>query len=446
VASGERKLVALLFADLSGFTALASSLDPEEVYALIRPGLDAMRRIVEEHGGSVPYVLGDGFMAVFGVPTAHEDDAERAVRAALAVRNHARALARGRGGIRFPDVHAGVNSGEVMVAPSSEPGGFSLVGDPVNVAARLADLAPPRVVLVAEQTKRRTEHAVRYGPGRGYRAKGKPRPVVAFEAIEVRSALPAGRATPAVSGGFVDRETELEALERALAATLHERRSNLLVVTAEPGAGKTRLATEFARRRPDAILLTGRCLAYGQRPLSPIAGAVQDLIGLAADAPRAVADREVRRLADRVAGPRRARDLVRGLKLLLGTADPHGVRDPGGAVGEATLAARAVVEGLAREGPVIAVVDDFHWADAQLLELLRASTADPGRGRCCCSGCPVRTSWRPRTRCPPSSWARSPPSSCGSSANWPSARERRPRFWTGSPPAPPGTRCSWRRA
>ena len=381
MASGERKLVALLFADLSGFTALASSLDPEEVYAFIRPGLDAMRRIVEEHGGSVPHVMGDGFMAVFGVPTAHEDDPERAVRAGLAVRDHARTLAQGRAGIRFPDVHAGVNSGEVMVAPSSEPGGFSVLGDPVNVAARLADLAPPGVVLVAEQTMRRTEHAVRYGPGRGYRAKGKPRPVVAFEAIEVRSALPAGRATPAVSGDFVDRERELEALERALASTLREQRSNLLVVTAEPGAGKTRLATEFARRRPDAILLSGRCTPYGQRlPLSPIAGAVQDLIGLAVDVPRAVADREVRRLADRVAGPRRARDLVRGLKLLLGTADPHGVRDPSGAVGEAMLAARAVMEGLAREGPVIAVVDDLHWADAQLLELLRTTTADPWSG------------------------------------------------------------------
>jgi class 3 adenylate cyclase/tetratricopeptide (TPR) repeat protein len=381
VAGGERKLVALLFADLSGFTALASSLDPEEVYAFVRPGLDVMRRIVEDHGGSVPHVMGDGFMAVFGVPTTHEDDAERAVRAGLAVRDHARTLARSRAGIRFPEVHAGVNSGEVMVAPSSEPGGLSILGDPVNVASRLADLAPPGVVLVAEQTKRRTEHAVRYGPGRGYRAKGKPRPVVAFEAIEVRSALPAGRATPALSGGFVNRELELEALERALAAALREHRSNLLVVTAEPGAGKTRLATEFARRRPEAILLTGRSTPYGQPlPLSPVAGAVRDLIGLATDVPREVADREVRRLADRVAGPRRARDLVRGLKLLLGTADPEGVRDPSGAVGEAMLAARAVVEGLAREGPVIAVVDDLHWADPQLLELLRTTIADPWSG------------------------------------------------------------------
>jgi class 3 adenylate cyclase/tetratricopeptide (TPR) repeat protein len=380
----ERKLVTLVFADLSGFTALASSLDPEEVYAVVRPGLVAMQRLVEEHGGTVPQVMGDGFMAVFGVPTAHEDDAERAVRAALAVRDHARALRRaaGRGaGIRFPEVHAGVNSGEVMVAPSTEPSGFAILGDTVNVAARLADLARPGVVLVAEPTVRRTGHAIRFGASRAYRAKGKPRPVVAFEAIEARSALPAGRATPVVSGSFVNRELELDALEQALGEAIRERRSTVLVVTAEPGAGKTRLATEFTGRRPDTIVLAGRCTPYGQRlPLSPLAGAVQALIGLPADAPAAVADREVRRLADRVAGSRRAGDLVRGLKLLLGTVDPQAVRDPSGAAWEASLAARAVVEGLAREGPVVTVVDDLHWADAQLLELLRTTSADPWSG------------------------------------------------------------------
>jgi class 3 adenylate cyclase/tetratricopeptide (TPR) repeat protein len=384
VPSGERKLVTLVFADLSGFTALASSLDPEEVYAVVRPGLAAMQRLVEEHGGTVPQVMGDGFMAVFGVPTAHEDDAERAVRAALAVRDHARALHRAGGwgtGIRFPEAHAGVNSGEVMVAPSSELSGFAILGDTVNVAARLADLARPGVVLVAEPTVRRTGHAIRFGPARAYRAKGKPRPVTAFEAIEVRSALPAGRATPIVSGSFVNRELELDALEQALGQALLERHSNVLVVTAEPGAGKTRLATEFTSRRPGTIVLTGRCTPYGQRlPLSPLGGAVQALIGLPADAPATVADREVRRLADRVAGSRRAGDLVRGLKLLLGTIDPGEVRDPSGAAGESTLAARAVVEGLAREGPVVTVVDDLHWADAQLLELLRTTSTDPWSG------------------------------------------------------------------
>ena len=379
--SGERKLVTLVFADLSEFTALASSLDPEDVYAFVRPGMAALQRIVEDHGGTVPQVMGDGFMAIFGVPTAHEDDAERAVRAALAVREHARELRRSGTGIPFPEVHAGVNSGEVMVAPSSEPAGFAVIGDTVNTASRLADVAGPGVVLVDEQTKRRTEHAIRYGPSRSYRVRGKATPIAAFDAVGVRSRTPAGRATPTVSGGFVDRERELEALGQALGNTVRERRSSVLVVTAEPGAGKTRLAVEFAKRWPDAILLTGRCTAYGrQLPLSPIAGALQELIGLTEEAPRTVADREVRRFADRVAGSRRGRQLTHGLKLLLGTAAPQLVRHREGAVGQAELAARAVFEGLAREAPVIAVLDDLHWADSHLLELLHRTRANPWSG------------------------------------------------------------------
>jgi len=379
--SGERKLVTLLFADLSGFTALASSLDPEEVYAFVQPGMAALQRIVEDHGGTVPQVMGDGFMAIFGVPTAHEDDAERAVRAALAVREHARELRRSGTGIPFPEVHAGINSGEVMVAPSSDPTGFAVIGDTVNTASRLADLAGPGVVLVDEQTKRRTDHAIRYGPVHSHRVKGKATPIAAVEALGVRSPFPAGRATPAVSGGFVDRERALDVLDQALANAVRERRSSVLVMTAEPGAGKTRLAAEFAKRQPDAILLTGRCTAYGRRlPLSPIAGALQELIGLPEEAPKAVVDREVRRFADRVAGSRRGRQLTHGLNLLLGTAAPQLVRHQEGAVGQAVLAAREVFEGLAREAPVIAVLDDLHWADAHLLELLDKTRANPWSG------------------------------------------------------------------
>jgi class 3 adenylate cyclase/tetratricopeptide (TPR) repeat protein len=381
VPSGERKLVTLLFADLSGFTALASSLDPEEIYAFVRPGMAALQQIVEDYGGTVPQIMGDGFMAVFGVPTAHEDDAERAVRAALAVRDHARELRRSGTGILFPEVHAGVNSGEVMVAPSTEAAGFAVVGDTVNTTSRLADLAMPGMVLVDDQTKRRTDHAIQYGPARSYRAKGKAKPIMASEAVDVRSSVPAGRATPAVSGGFVDRERELEVLMQALANAVRTRRSSVLVVIAEPGAGKTRLAAEFAKRRPDAILLSGRCTAYGQRlPLSPIAGALQELIGLPEEAPTNMADRAVRRLAHRVAGSGRGRELTSGLKLLLGTVAPHSVRYREDAVGQALLAVRAVLEGLAREGPVIAVLDDLHWADGHLLELLRKARSNPWSG------------------------------------------------------------------
>ena len=379
--SGERKLVTLLFADLTGFTALASSLDPEEVYAFVQPGMTALVRIVEDYGGTVPQVMGDGFMAIFGVPTAHEDDAERAVRAALAVRDHARELQRRRSGTPFPEVHTGVNSGEVMVAPSNEPAGFAVIGDTVNTASRLSDLAMPGIVLVDEQTRRRTEHAIRYGSSQAYRAKGKIKRIPASEAIGVRSVLPTGRPTPGVSGGFVDRERQLEALGRVLGNAVDRQRSCVLVVTAEPGAGKTRLAAEFGRRQPEALLLSGRCTAYGQRlPLFPIASALQDLIGLSEETSAAVTDRAVRRLAHRVAGSRRAGDLTSGLKLLLGAVESHAVRDPTAAVGQAMRAVRAVLEGLARERPVIAILDDLQWADAYLLELLHTTHANPWSG------------------------------------------------------------------
>jgi SAM-dependent methyltransferase len=136
---GERKLVTLLFTDLTGYTALAASLDPEEVFAFIRPTLADLQRVVEDHGGTVPQVQGDGFMAVFGVPVAHEDDAERAVRAALAVRERIRELNEGRSGLSITEVHSGVNSGEVMVGPAPEASGIAVVG--VDRSSPMLDLA-----------------------------------------------------------------------------------------------------------------------------------------------------------------------------------------------------------------------------------------------------------------------------------------------------------------
>jgi class 3 adenylate cyclase len=172
--------VSILFVDLTGYTSLSARLDPEEVYRSLRPGLIALQRIVEDHGGTVPQIMGDGFMAVFGVPTTHEDDAERAVLAAISVRDHVGTLNAGRRRIRFPAVHAGVNSGEVMVAPAEEAAGFAVIGDTVNTASRLADLASAGKLLVDERTRDRSALAVRYGPKRALRPKGKPDPVTAY--------------------------------------------------------------------------------------------------------------------------------------------------------------------------------------------------------------------------------------------------------------------------
>ena len=143
------------------------------MYGFLRPTMAELQAIVESYGGTVPQLMGDGFMAIFGVPVAHEDDAERAVRAALDVRDRIRVLNRDRGGFQLPEIHAGLNSGEVMVAPSDEPAGFTVVGDTVNTAARLAALAPGGHILVDETTMSRTRDRIRYGPRRRRRAKGK---------------------------------------------------------------------------------------------------------------------------------------------------------------------------------------------------------------------------------------------------------------------------------
>jgi class 3 adenylate cyclase/tetratricopeptide (TPR) repeat protein len=368
--SGERKLVTLLFSDLTGYTALAASLDPEEVFSFIRPTLADLQRVVEDHGGSVPQILGDGFMAVFGVPAAHEDDAERAVRAALAVRDRVRELNEGRSGLSIPEVHSGVNSGEVMVGPASDASGIAVVGDVVNTASRLADLASAGTVLVDEHTWRRTKHAIRYGRRRLFAAKGKPEPVAAYDARAPRTSSPAGRAAPLVGAEFVDRELQLERLSAEFRTVLRYGRARVVIVSGEAGAGKTRLASEFTRRHPNALVLAGRSTAYGNRvALSPLAAAIGEIAGVVPGSSTPASRRRILALAHRVGTDDDPRHVARGLSLLLGISDHPEGHGPGG-IDEALAAARAVLEGLARERPVVVLLDDLHWADPAVVEAL----------------------------------------------------------------------------
>ena len=378
---GERKLVTLLFTDLTGYTALAASLDPEEVFAFIRPTLADLQRVVEDHGGTVPQVQGDGFMAVFGVPVAHEDDAERAVRAALAVRERIRELNEGRSGLSIPEVHSGVNSGEVMVGPAPEASGIAVVGDVVNTASRLADLAPPGTVLVEERTWRRTRHAIRYGRRGAYLAKGKSEPVVAYEARAPRTSFPAGRASPLVGAEFVDRELQLERLSAEFRATRKDGRARVVIVSGEAGAGKTRLASEFTRRHPEALVIAGRSSAYGkQAALSPLAAAIGELAGIAlGGSPSPSSRRRIQALAERVTTGDDVRRVARGLSLLFEfdeRAEGHG--SPG--TGDALDAARTVLEGLARERPIVVLLDDLHWADPAIVDALGTFRSHPWSG------------------------------------------------------------------
>lgn len=373
-AHGERKLVTILFADLAGYTKLSASLDPEEVYRFLRHEIIELQRIVEGFDGTVPQVMGDGFMAVFGVPVVHENDAERAVRAALAVRDHVRSRNADRRGLQFPEVHAGVNSGEVMVAPSDEASGFAVIGDAVNTASRLADLAPGDVVLVDQETRRLTAGSIRYGVRRIRHAKGKPG-LVTYEALGAHAGPGSRREGPWTSAVFVDRESVLDRVRAELEGAVAGRRGRSLLILGEPGAGKSRLAMEVGGR-VDATVLTGRCPPFGQRlPLQALAEA----LGAAIDVRPGLPDEEIRRRVERfarsAASSDGARSFARRLRLLLGLEAESGRSRE--FVIEAGQAARQAIEAIAASRPALIVLDDLQWADQDLLRLIADMRRSP---------------------------------------------------------------------
>ena len=366
--AGERKLVTILFADLSGYTALSERLDPEEVYSFLRPGMLELEAIVRSFGGSVPQIQGDGFMAVFGVPRAHEDDAERAVRAALACRDHVRTLNVDRVGLAFPEVHAGVNSGEVMVGPSDEASGFTVVGDTVNTASRLADLARAGQIVVDEKTKVRTATAIRYGDRQLRRAKGKAEPIATYQALGIAPTM----AAAAPTGTFVDREEFLALLGRELELTEQEGRGRVVVVAGEPGIGKSRLAQELGHSLPAERFFVGRCAPFGDRGrLSALAQIVGGAIGAGGsrEAARTAIDRTSRRIG-RTSGVSVATEL----RILLGADEPASQTRSDRDV---VHAARLVMEDATRAGPIAAVLDDLQWADRSIHELLADAHRSP---------------------------------------------------------------------
>jgi hypothetical protein len=211
-----------------------------------------------------------------------------------------------------------------------------VVGDVVNTASRLADLAPAGTVLVEERTWRRTRHAIRYGRRGAYLAKGKSEPVVAYEARAPRTAFPAGRATPLVGAEFVDRDIQLERLSAEFRATRKDGRARACQAPQRGGRrGKTRLASEFTRRHPDALVIAGRSSAYGkQAALSPLAAAIGELAGISLGGSATPASRRrIQALAERVATGDDVRRVARGLSLLFEFDErPEGHGSPGPAM------------------------------------------------------------------------------------------------------------------
>ncbi len=366
----ERKVVSVLFADLVGFTASSDRADPEDVRATLRPYHARVKREIERFGGTVEKFVGDAVMAVFGAPVAHEDDAERAVRAALRILDAIGELNEAEG-LELA-VRAAVDTGEAVVAlgaRSGEGAGIA-TGDVVNTAARLQNAAPVGGLVVGDATYRATSQLIDYEELEPVELKGKAEPVPLWRALGAKSRFGVdAEAAPATP--FVGRETELRLLRDTYERMLGESTVQLVTITGEPGVGKTRLLAEFRTwvdDRPEIVYWRqGRCLPYGEGitfwALGEIVKAQAGILD--SDGP----DEAAAKLASAVGSV--AADEADNDWLRARLAPLVGVESLGSAGREESFAAwQRFLEGVAAERPLVLLFEDLHWADEPLVEFV----------------------------------------------------------------------------
>ncbi|HEX6231254.1 MAG TPA: adenylate/guanylate cyclase domain-containing protein, partial [Actinomycetota bacterium] len=369
----ERKVVTMLFADLTASTELASRLDPEDLRGVLRPFFDAMTEETDRYGGTVQKFIGDAIVAAFGAPAAHEDDPERAVRCALAMHRRLAELnedlsERAGGDLAM---RIGINTGEVIAHAIDEG---IVTGEAVNIAARFQTLAEPGRVVVGERTYRDARHAFSFTDLGEVSVKGVDRPLhvwlVDGEIARARAA------TAAAQAPFVGRGSELELLRLLFERTVRERTPNLVTIAGPPGIGKSRLAHELVGTLDggSARVVVGRCLPYGEGltywPLAEILKADAGIMD--SDPPETILRKASSRLDPRFPGE----DGMGITGVLLSSIGVEVPSDP--LAGTERDAARRVVarawqrylEALAGEGPLLALIEDLHWADPHLLELI----------------------------------------------------------------------------
>jgi class 3 adenylate cyclase len=356
----ERRLVTVLFADVMGATALGEAFDPEDVRALLTRYYTIARDVVGAHGGTLEKFIGDAVMAVFGLPQAHGDDAQRAMSAALEIHDRVRADPELRA--KLP-VRMGVNTGEVVATSDSTAGDFLITGDAVNVAARLQQAAEPWTILCGERTARAARDRFLLGPPTELEVKGKRLPIQA-QALLGRAAEPAASHFP-----LVGRDDDLAQLELVARRAFTDRRPFLVSLIAPAGTGKTRLVEEFLHRlsrlAANATVAIAQCLPYGQRvtywPLRPV---LLRLISLREEAPPERVREGIRAwLHERgVESPERTADL---LAATIGAGEPEVIDRP------ALFAAwRTAIEVAGRHAPLVLVFEDLHWSSDSLLDLV----------------------------------------------------------------------------
>jgi len=381
----ERRQVTVVFADLSGYTAVAERMDPESVKSLVDRSLQRLGEEVDRFGGRVDKYIGDNVMAVFGAPVAHEDDAERAVRAALGMQDAMSEINERLGATHGVNLalRVGVNTGEVVAGAVGD--GYTVIGDTVNVAARLQSAANPGSVTVGERTFRATSQGIQYQELEPLTLKGKAEPVPAWEAVGVATKQPVRR----VSLGrtpLVGRTDKLDLLRSIYERGERERRPHLVTVMGQAGVGKSRLRNELERllaeRQPAPTFREGRCLPYGS-------GIVYWALGEVIRAEAGIVDGDSAEQAwDKLLGtveglvtfssseqaePAERRAAVVGRLLgidapveasQLEGEDPQRMRE------SFFSAVRSVIEGMARRQPLVLVFEDIHRADHGMLDLI----------------------------------------------------------------------------
>jgi class 3 adenylate cyclase len=372
----ERKIVSVLFVDLVDFTARAETLDPEDVRSILAPYHDRVRSVIEPFGGSVEKFIGDAVVGVFGAPVAHGDDPERAVRAAIAVRDALQAMNEEDPDLQIR-VRLAVNSGEAIVTLGARPerGEAMVAGDVVNTAARLQSAAPPNGILVGEVTYAGTRGAIEYSPVEPVQAKGKAKPVPAW--------LVVGPLAPVGERSFSDvpmvgRGAELALLRGIWERVEEERRPHLVTVFGPTGIGKSRLSHELAHR----VMATGghtlraRSIPYGESgPYEAFGQVVKQVAEIFDNDPLPDALEKVHTAVADLAPGQEADETTAHLAMLIGLrTDEDSVPD------RETLffSARVLVEGLAARRPMLLFFEDIHWADASLLDLIESLAARMG--------------------------------------------------------------------
>jgi class 3 adenylate cyclase/tetratricopeptide (TPR) repeat protein len=369
----ERRVVTVLFADLVGFTSLAETLDPESVKHLVDGCFELLVADVVAFGGRVDKIVGDAIVALFGAPVAHQDDAERAVRAALRMHqtlaNHC--------GPELPrlEMRVGVNTGEVLVGALRSGGDYTAMGDVVNAAERLQTAASPGEVLVGPATHAATLRQIGYEAIGLVRARGREEPIEAWRATE--PLLPPGQRGRKIKAPFVGRDTEMTLLLESIGLAYSHHRPFLVVIEGEGGVGKSRLAREAIERARVAygpVVLVGRCMPYGEpSSLHPMASAIATHIGVRPEMPAEEAEALVGGAVlaacsgDMSADPNR---VTIGLLHLLGRPTSLDLIDPTRARDEMVQAVLGYLYALARGGPLMLIVADLDWADPLLVELL----------------------------------------------------------------------------